>query len=942
MVGQPLPVRAGLPLPQPPPLQPQQQQQPPPLQQHPPPQQQPAPLHAHPHLQQQQHHHHHHHQQRQQQQPPPPQQQQHQQPQPQHYTPQQQHLQQSAFVPSPTHPWTGQQGNACVPLPSGGNCAGGMGSEADTSSLPRTPHTPQLLGAPSPFACGNTAGDELGQSLSTSAVARRLVVPNFVPPTGPGGGWTTVQTHKRSVEILQHTPTGGPADGIQPQPQPQPQPQAQQPLHASGTPQPPQQYYTPTNGGQYLQSLRCGSAETTASSVASNNPGAASANTPSPSPPPQAGLAMPQQGHHSGPPMPTGSHHSTPAHQPPVGGGVFQSLGGTPAFTMETIPSSGQQYSPQSDSPMEWLFHLHQRDATSSASNTRTPTVMRHEPYKAAPTTSESSTPVPQNATTTPSPPPCGTPQRMLQAYLASASGHAPAVHSSSGAANASAAYTRRTPAVSPMMPCGACGTAQGGYGVAPSGGTGSTLSSEAGGSRVGTPLGQVVQGSHYNTSPVSHNIRGPPLYPPGAMSQMQPTRTLITPPFGLSGAGYPPPASHPSPPVGAFFPASSSGLPPAHPQPQRTSFPDRFDDFLPLEIKDLLLGTATSPASSDSPGPQAGAQADGRRGDGDVVIGGGSVWVPPPGVNDGSAFSSASVMHQQHPQLPEPESAKPAAATEEERAKPVGAREIVKQMKAIKDQEPDRPSYDRCRRLVEDAIRKNKVEQSSWWRLCLELADVCKREKPTHAVQWLCVVIALAPEMAAGWVELAKLCDDGDVHEAARLLYCQGLKFCLPAEKLTLCVKALRHIETDPNVAKRRTPLARAILQEAVLDVPLEKAYKTLLEGSLFESRQGNHAKAVRITRYLSQCLPRQGVIFVEAAKQEEKRRDFAAALEVLERGMQASPKFCPLIFLKVKLLEKQAWAESEVMPQTLHDVIEPSPEAPIHEKVFVVSISL
>jgi len=80
--------------------------------------------------------------------------------------------------------------------------------------------------------------------------------------------------------------------------------------------------------------------------------------------------------------------------------------------------------------------------------------------------------------------------------------------------------------------------------------------------------------------------------------------------------------------------------------------------------------------------------------------------------------------------------------------------------------------------------------------------------------------------------------------------------------------------------------------------EVSLERSWKLLLEGALFEGRIGNVVKARNAMRYLMTKCQTYGPIFLEASKFEERIGNYKLAFEIAEEGLFYNEKFSPLWF--------------------------------------------
>ena len=122
-----------------------------------------------------------------------------------------------------------------------------------------------------------------------------------------------------------------------------------------------------------------------------------------------------------------------------------------------------------------------------------------------------------------------------------------------------------------------------------------------------------------------------------------------------------------------------------------------------------------------------------------------------------------------------------------------------------------------------------------------MEIADLAKRENLVdEAAYWFHKVNQLQPFASQGWLEHAKM-----EEECGRLETCQGilqtgLRFCPYNE--SLLVKGIKHQEQMSDLLAARSLLAR------LKHVRLEKSWKTILEGALFEARAGKLSIARKV----------------------------------------------------------------------------------------------
>ena len=102
------------------------------------------------------------------------------------------------------------------------------------------------------------------------------------------------------------------------------------------------------------------------------------------------------------------------------------------------------------------------------------------------------------------------------------------------------------------------------------------------------------------------------------------------------------------------------------------------------------------------------------------------------------------------------------------------------------------------------------------------------------------------------------------------------GLRFSSLNENLF--IKAIKVEEKMQNYNNVRSLLA------ALKDIPFERSWRMLLEGALFEGRNGNKEGARKVFRYLFKHCPSYGPIYLEASKFEEREGDISRALDMCD----------------------------------------------------------
>ena len=96
----------------------------------------------------------------------------------------------------------------------------------------------------------------------------------------------------------------------------------------------------------------------------------------------------------------------------------------------------------------------------------------------------------------------------------------------------------------------------------------------------------------------------------------------------------------------------------------------------------------------------------------------------------------------------------------------------------------------------------------------------------------------------------------------------------------------------------------ARALLGQ-LRTVPVDKSWRTLLEGALLEARAGQTETARRTFKYLLQQAPWYGPVWHEACRFEQRCNHLQEALHVAEQGLLQLPRYGPLWFCALRLQE-------------------------------------
>jgi len=147
-----------------------------------------------------------------------------------------------------------------------------------------------------------------------------------------------------------------------------------------------------------------------------------------------------------------------------------------------------------------------------------------------------------------------------------------------------------------------------------------------------------------------------------------------------------------------------------------------------------------------------------------------------------------------------------------------------------------------------------------------------------------------MQPLAYQGWLEHSKMEEECGNQSKCRRILRVGLKFSPFNENLF--VKALKVEEKLKNYDEVRKMLA------TLKDSPIERTWKMVMEGALFEGRCCNSLKARKAFAFLVKTFPTYGPIYLEASKFEEREGNLAESIKICEDGRSFQPKYGPLWF--------------------------------------------
>lgn len=160
-------------------------------------------------------------------------------------------------------------------------------------------------------------------------------------------------------------------------------------------------------------------------------------------------------------------------------------------------------------------------------------------------------------------------------------------------------------------------------------------------------------------------------------------------------------------------------------------------------------------------------------------------------------------------------------------------------------------------------------------------------------------LVIRAAPYSGLGYLEWSKMEEEnGRLHRSLEILM-QGLRVSRLQEALVSRVIKLQ--ERLHNYDEVRSLLG------SLANEPMDKVWKSVMEGALFEARVGRVDRGRMVLRYLMSQMSWYGPIYFEAFRLEEKESRDDAALDIIRVGLSELPRYAPLWFGWMRIAERR-----------------------------------
>ena len=150
-----------------------------------------------------------------------------------------------------------------------------------------------------------------------------------------------------------------------------------------------------------------------------------------------------------------------------------------------------------------------------------------------------------------------------------------------------------------------------------------------------------------------------------------------------------------------------------------------------------------------------------------------------------------------------------------------------------IKELEKANASYKQVNVRCMELILSLKVPQKMQWRVFLDMADFAKRESKFDEARYLFQLVAsMQPFAYQGWLEFSKMEEECGNQQKSLDILLNGLKFNPLNENLF--IKSIKVQERMGNFKEIRQMIDDLKQKE----MSIEKTWRILLEGALFEGR--------------------------------------------------------------------------------------------------------
>jgi len=229
--------------------------------------------------------------------------------------------------------------------------------------------------------------------------------------------------------------------------------------------------------------------------------------------------------------------------------------------------------------------------------------------------------------------------------------------------------------------------------------------------------------------------------------------------------------------------------------------------------------------------------------------------------------------------------------------------------------------SVDDALAYASEAVKKAPVDIK--WHIYVDAADLMRRHNRFDEARYLYSVVSSEfPQAHQGWIEWSKLEEEDGKFDYSLSLLRKGTKASRTYNEVLL-LRAIKQHEKLNSLDGSRVLLGK------LCDEPIEKIWRTVLEGALLEERAGNVSVARKLLCVLVHKVAWYGPIYYEAFRLEEKAELFNEAYLVIRKGLAELPRYGPLWFGLLRIMERtdiglelNAWQRGDGTPPTLFNV--------------------
>ena len=280
---------------------------------------------------------------------------------------------------------------------------------------------------------------------------------------------------------------------------------------------------------------------------------------------------------------------------------------------------------------------------------------------------------------------------------------------------------------------------------------------------------------------------------------------------------------------------------------------------------------------------------------------------------------------------------------------------------------------------------RVKEVSKSAQWKLCVELADLAKRDNAVaHARVYYQIGAQINSTEAKAWLEWAKMEEESGKLDFCEQILAEGLKHC-GANSESLVLRALRILVSRDKIQEARQLLGNILahnetaakaysfaensIQKGTFQEPLSqkgnssensppsvnsasagqpssqpdvREWRMVLEGAMLEWRAGRPQLAHSILRFLQVSMPGRTQPYMARAELYKKEGRFGYALQCIIAGLTHLPNAGMLWFEALQLQQQillrmdtpGSLVRNDSSDEILNLMPKPKPEPEVKEK--------